>query len=204
MQTNDHKIRNYSAVLEKEYGNNWKTVKKAAKCFSEAFREFPFSVRSAYYGPQNAGPANMLYPKNTGFEATMTCYAYDDIDKWRHIYPRDVYINQYKKLSDKWREGLDMIKDLPDNLFKITATGGYLLFYSSYLQSEFIDKRESASKEYLLDIVRKEKENALMMYNLMLKSSTIGYEAANHYYFNKMSLAEKVLNCQCLENYYGA
>ena len=193
----------YDELLEKEYGNNWKTVKKAAKCFSEAFREFPFSVRSAYYGPQNAGPANMLYPQKTGFDATMTCYAYDDIDKWRHIYPRDVYINQYKKLSDKWREGLDMIKDLPDNLFKITATGGYLLFYSSYLQSEFIDKRESASKEYLLDIVRKEKENALMMYNLMLKSSTIGYEAANHYYFNKMMLAEKVLNCEALEKIYS-
>ena len=133
----------------------------------------------------------------------MTCYAYDDIDKWRYIYPQDVYINQYKKLSYKWREGLEIIKDLPDCTFKDTAIGGYLLFYSSYLQSEFIDKRETASNEYLAEIVSKEKENALTMYSLMNKNSTIGYEAANHYYFNKMILAEKVLNCEALEKIYS-
>jgi hypothetical protein len=156
-----------------------------------------------YFGPQNAGPANMLYPEKTGFEATMTCFAYDDIDKWRYIYPQDVYINQYKKLSEKWKIGLETIKDMPDCLFKQAALGGYLLFYSSYLQSEFIDKRETADKEYLCDIVKKEKENALLMYSLMNKSSTFGYEAANHYYFNKMLLAEKVLNCEALEKIYS-
>ena len=34
------------------------------------------------------------------------------------------------------------------------------------------------------------------MYRLMTKNNLIGYEAANHYYFNKSMLAEKVLNCQ--------
>ena len=193
----------YDELLKNEYGEHWQTVKKAAKQFSDAFREFPFHVRNLYFGPHNAGPANMLYPKKTGFEATMTCFAYDDIDKWRYIYPQDVYINQYKKLSEKWQKGLETIKDMPDCLFKQTALGGYLLFYSSYLQSEFIDKRETADNKYLYEIAKKEKENALLMYSLMNKSSTFGYEAANHYYFNKMILAEKVLNCEHLEKLYN-
>lgn len=46
--------------------------------------------------------------------------------------------------------------------------------------------------------VTEEKELALLMYDLMQKSSLIGYEAANHYYFNKGMLAEKVINCEYL------
>ena len=37
------------------------------------------------------------------------------------------------------------------------------------------------------------------MYNLMQNNSAIGYEAANHYYFNKGMLAEKVINCEYLK-----
>ncbi len=192
----------YDELLKEEYGEYWQTVKKAAKEFSEAFREFPFNIRCLYFGPQNGGPSNMLYPENTGFEAGCTCFAYDDIDKWRRFYPREVYINQFKKLSEKWKKGLETIKDMPDCMFKHTALGGYLLFYSSYLQAEFVEKRDKADSEYLCDIVTKEKENAILMYQLMIKSSTFGYEAANHYYFSKLQLAEKVLCCENLEEMY--
>ena len=34
------------------------------------------------------------------------------------------------------------------------------------------------------------------MYQLMLENPAIGYEAANHYYFNKMMLAEKYISCE--------
>lgn len=186
----------YNEILKEEYGEYAGTVKKAAKVFSDAFREFPFHIYTVYEGPQNGGPANLLFAKPSGFNATMTCYAFDDLDKWRSIYPRDVFINQLKKLSDKWREGLELIKDMPGCEFKDMALGGYLLFYSSYLQSEFCDKRETADKEYLISIAEKEKENAYLMYGLMRKNNRFGYEAANHYYFNKGSLAEKVINCE--------
>ena len=43
-----------------------------------------------------------------------------------------------------------------------------------------------------------ERELALLMYDLMQKSALFGYEAANHYYFNKGMMAEKVLNCEQL------
>ena len=171
----------------------------SAKIFSEAFRNFPYDINCLYFGPQNSGPSNLLYPKPSGFEATMTCYAYDDIDKWRSIYPRDVYINQLKKLSEEWKAGLSYIADMPDNDYKQMAMAGYIIFRSSYLQAEFIDKRDKESKEYLLKIVKEEKDLALSMYDIMTKNSLVGYEAANHYYYTKTMLMEKLLNLDCVE-----
>lgn len=186
----------YRELLEAEYGEYAEAVRRAAGIFSEAFRHFPFHINTVYLGPQNAGPSNPLFAEPTGLPATMTCYCFDDLDSWRSIYPREVFIDQLKKLSDKWREGLSLISDMPDdNQFKLCAVGGYLLFYSSYLQSEFCDKQSCGDVGYLRDITKKERENALEMYRLMQNSSLIGYEAANHYYFNRGMLAEKVLNC---------
>lgn len=190
----------YDEILKKEYGDYAGMVKKAATLFSEAFREFPFAVGTLYRGPQNAGPSNLLYPKPTGFDATMTCYAYDDLDKWRSIYPRDIFISQLKKLTDIWKKGLDVIESMPDCEFKQMAWGGYALFYSSYLQSEFVDKRESGDKEHLLWIVQEEKKIANIMYELMHKNNLFGYEAANHYYFSKGMMIEKVINCEYIES----
>ena len=186
----------YHALLRRQYGEHAETVKQAASIFSNAFREFPFDIHCVYYGPQNAGPSNLLYAEPSGFAATMTCYAYDDLDKWRAIYPRDVYIEQLRKLSAKWRVGLDLIEDLPDSDFKQAAWGGYALFYSSYLQSDFVVSREKGDRTRMLEIAEEERKLALLMYGLMQKNNLFGYEAANHYYFNKGMLAEKVLNCE--------
>ena len=41
----------YNELLKEEYGDYWQTVKKAAKEFSDAFREFPFHIRNLYFGP---------------------------------------------------------------------------------------------------------------------------------------------------------
>ena len=186
----------YDSFLKENYGADALVIKQAAKIFSDSFREFPFHIESLYKGPQNAGPSNLLYPEPSGFNATMTCYAYDDIDSWRAIYPRDVYINQLRILSEKWERGLELIKDLPDSDFKDMAYGGYCIFRSSYLQAEFTDKRDSGNSSCLASIAEEEKEIALNMYRLMTKNNLIGYEAANHYYVSKSMLAEKVVNCQ--------
>ncbi len=186
----------YDALLKSEYGEYAETVKAAAKGFSEAFREFPNSLRTLYYGPQNSGPANLLYAEPSGVNATMTCYAFDDIETWRDIYPLDVYVNQLKALSEKWGEALKLIDNMPDCEFKQMAYGGYALFRSSYLQTKFIIERDSGNKELLSQIVCEDEELALMMYGLMSKNPSFGYEAANHYYFNKGMLAEKLINCE--------
>ena len=196
MTLKDSSEEAYDDFLKEHYGEYASSVKKSARLFSKAFREFPFHILSLYHGPQNPGPSNLLYLEPTGFEATMTCYCYDDLDCWRSIYPRDVYINQFKKLSETWREGLRKIENMPECEFKQVAWAGYAIFRSSYLQAEFINHREKGDIDYLLELITEEKEIALILYDLMHKNSLIGYEAANHYYYNRGMLLEKVISCE--------
>ncbi|MBQ8356383.1 MAG: hypothetical protein IJX39_01085 [Clostridia bacterium] len=188
----------YHALLAEEFGEHAPAVARAARLFSDAFRQFPFHIKTLYHGPQNAGPSNLLYLTPTGLDSTMTCYAHDDLERWRSIYPADVFEEQLRLLSEGWKQGLDALSDMPDCPFRQAAWGGYALFRSSYLQTRFIRLRESGNKEELRAILAEEKEMALLMYDLMQKSPLFGYEAANHYYFNKAMLAEKVLNCEHL------
>jgi len=193
----------FDAILRDTYGNEAENIKKAAAQFSEAYKEFPFDIGVVYKGPQNAGPSNLLYDKPSGFNATMTCYAYDDLDSWRSIYPRDIYIDQLRKLCEKWKQGLSYIEHLPrEHSFRQMAYGGYYIFRSCYLQSEFVNNRENADKAYLADIAREEEQIALATYELMLNNSLIGYEAANHYYYNRGMLVEKVIVCRELVRKY--
>lgn len=190
----------YVELLKNEYGEYADMVKKAATQFSIAFKEFPFHINNIYNGPQNPGPSNLLFEKSTGFEASMTGFALDELDRWRGPYPRDIYLNQLKLLSEKWAEGLKIIEDMPDCEFKQFAWTGYMLFNSSYLQTSFIMERDEGRNERMPEILSKEREMALLMYKLMSKNSKIGFEAANHYYFNKGMLAEKVICCDYLKN----
>lgn len=45
------------------------------------------------------------------------------------------------------------------------------------------------------DVAKDELEIARRMLELMNKNASIGFEAANHYYFSKLQLAEKIVNC---------
>lgn len=179
-------------------------AKKATKLFSEAFSEFPSNAGVAYYGPQNSGPSTLFYEKPTGYRSTMTCYAYDDLEKWRGKYPEDVFIDQFTKLCTKWKEGLELIKDEEDSEIKTMAEAGYSLFRSSLNLSRFISLRDSGgTSRELYDIVRDERENAVNMLALMNKNPSIGFEAANHYYFSRFGICEKVVNCDYLLERYG-
>lgn len=191
----DNSEEKYDNLLYSEFGKDAPIVKESASVFSEAFRKFPFHIDSLYFGPQNAGPSNLLYYEPSGFNASMTCYAYDDIESWRGIYPEEIYINQLRKLSEEWKKGLDIIKNMPDCMFKLCAYGAYAIFRSSYIQAEFVSKRDGEDKEYLLSLIEEEEENTLLMYRILCKSYLFGFEASNHYYYNKAMLAEKMINC---------
>ena len=179
--------------------------KKAGAIFSEAFQEFPFDVGVLYQGPQNAGPANLLYPKPTGYTATMTCYAYDDIDSWRSIYPREVYEAQMEKLCKKWEEGLILLEQerlerdsgqtLPQSEMEIMAVAAYCLFKSSLNQFRFYLAREKGDKKAMLKQTKEELVCARQMLDMMNLNAAIGFEAANHYYYSKGCLLEKIVNC---------
>ena len=168
---------------------------KSAKAFSKAFAEFPFDLRSLYFGPQNPGPSNLLYPSPSGCVATMTCYSYDALDTWRAIYPREVYAAQWQKLSQGWHKGTELLADMPDCTYKQMALAADAIFASCYAQVRFYQAREQGDAQAMREIAQEEMQNALALYALMQKNPHIGYEAANHYYYNKGMLAEKVINC---------
>ena len=193
---NDPSYDKYKALLKEEYGEYADIIEKSSKTFSEAFREFPFHIRVLYFGPQNGGPVNPLYLEPTELKSTMTGFPFDDIDSWREIYPKEVYIEQWKNLSEGWKKGLDMLENLPENDYKQSAIGGYLLFRSSYLQSLFVDARDKGDKETMLYVAREERKNAKQFYELMYNNPRFGYEASNHYYFTKSQLIEKIINCE--------
>ena len=174
-------------------------VQEAQKCFCQAFAEFPFSVGSMYFGPSNTGAGNLLYPQGSNMTATMTCYPYDHLEKWRTHYPVEIYQAQYRKLCEKWEEGLRLIRDMPNCEFKDMACYGYTLFAASRNQIDYIISREArADRSAMAAIVENEQEQAMTALQIALRNSAVGYEAANHYYVSRTALAEKIVQCRYL------
>ena len=181
--------------------------KKAAQIFSEAFQEFPFHIGVLYVGPQNGGPGNLLFMEPTGYQATMTCYAYDDLESWRSIYSAPVFEEQLDKLCRKWEEGLAVLEAGSTEKksdegsacglgeMKIMANAGYCLFRASLNQVRFYRAREIGDKAAMISAAEAEIVCARKMLELMNLNPAIGFEAANHYYYSKGCLCEKIVNC---------
>lgn len=163
----------------------------AEKQFVKAFKAFPFHIEVLYKGPQNAGPSNLLFENPTGYKATMTCFAYDDVDSWRNIYPIDIFESQFEKLGNDWEIGLHMIPEENNSETAIMAKATYCLFKSSLNQIRFIRARNEKRFADAVIEAKNELDVAKEMLILMNKNAAIGYEAANHYYFSKGQIAEK-------------
>ena len=190
----------YETVLKNSYGEYADTVKKAVQHFCQGFSEYPFDIMHLYDGPSNSGAANLLYPEPSGFKPTMTCYPYDDVVDWcGGVYTPEILESQYAKLCAEWEKGLSILKDMPVCEFKDMAFYGYTLFKGSLNQIRYYILRDTApDKAAMEEIVKSEKELALMAYEIMLRNSAVGYEAANHYYVTRTSFMEKVINCDYL------
>ena len=154
-----------------------------------------FDINVLYRGPQNAGPSTLLFEKSTGYNSTMTCYAYDSLDRWRGIYPLDVFEGQLRKLCDAWEIGLKMLPEGNESEIAVMAKATYCLFKSSLNQTRFIRARDEERYADAVIEAKEELEISREMFKLMNKNASIGYEAANHYYFSKGQLAEKIVNC---------
>ncbi len=181
-------------------GEDIPALTQAFHQLSEAYDQYPFHISTAYCGPQQIGPANLLYPVPTGYGATMTGIPYDHLDGWRAVFPRDVYISQLKKLSDGWHTGRISLEKAARN-----TTDEHLAallrwtkvcdchFRSMYNQCLFILRRD----EGVLDKTIAAAEAALAeeVLCLMAEDPMIGYESANHYFYHRNHLLEKLLNC---------
>jgi len=180
------------------YGKDADTVRAATDLFCNAFFEYPFSHGGIYKGPANGGVANLLFEKETGFDATMTCFAYDDLTHWRNQYPEDVYEHQFKKMCDMWQQGLELLAPTDATELKDMAEAVYIQLRSSENQIKFVRARNRGDVDAMVDIAKAEIPLAIKLWSLMEKYPQIGFEATNHYYYTKGMLMEKVINCQYL------
>lgn len=178
----------------------------AWRLFSEAFRNFPFCVGTAYTAPTNFGPMNLLHLDPTGYRATMVGFPYDDLAAWRSIYPEDVFENQFAKLIAQWKKGLEVLekaaadvtdaeKESFEELCRM-AGASFCHFSSCYNQVRFVRARNAGEKETMLLCAREELENTLRLYDIARRDSRVGFEASNHYFYSLNDLREKVLNCR--------
>lgn len=199
--------RNIAAAAKYFYKNSTLAPQSSAsyeaeKQFSEALKEFPFHIDVLYYGPQNAGPSNLLFEAPTGYTSTMTCFPYDDLERWRSVYPIDTFEEQFSKLCEKWERGLDMLPRKDEDELTVMAEATYCLFRSSLNQIKFIRARDDKRYADAILAAKDELEISEKMLNLMNQNASIGYEAANHYYFSKGQLAEKIINCRYVIDLY--
>lgn len=205
-------LENSTKDLANYYGGRSGADKilQAWEKFEDAFREFPFHVAVLYMAPQNVGPANLLFAQNTRYRATMVGFPYDDLESWRSIYPQDIFARQWRLLSQKWKEGLELLQqarnEIPNEkkiLFEDinrVAQACYCHFRSTYLQIAFISLRNSkCDSKKLIEILDEEIELAKTLESLALADSRIGFEAANQYAYTTNDLREKVVNCEYLK-----
>jgi hypothetical protein len=211
-------------VAEARYGlGAAPNVLKAWSKFSTAFVEYPFHGGLVYNGPMQCAPANLLYPQPTKYRATMVGFPYDDLDRWRAVYPAEVLASQFGKIATGWDEGLSLLQaarketNVPSQQASLHEDAGLaeaagLHFRSAASQVRFILARNALlsgslteqERQARVDEIRRdataEIQTAERMFVLVCRDSRIGFEASNHYYYLPLDLVEKVINCDYVLN----
>ena len=172
-------------------------VVEAWRLFSEAFVEFPYGVQ-IYVIPTQHGPANLLRLEPTGLAPGMILFPHDAMKTWCGKYPPEVVVAQLTKVAAGWKRGLDLFERVaphatPDLDIARTC---YHHFASVANQVAFYANRDHPAR--LRELAAAEILLARQQYDVARRTSTIGYEATNHYYYRPLDLVEKVLSCRHL------
>jgi hypothetical protein len=198
-------------VAERTFGKEAApTVVQAWKDCSKGMREFPYHIGTVYSGPQQMGPANLLYLKPTGRKATMVCYPWDDLDSWRQVYPAEVFAKQLGFVSFGFSNGRKRLSSIPQSSRLaeelLVTEAAQIHFESAEIQSWFVYYRPNLSREEnqrravarLRHMIDMERAAAIRLHALQQQDSRIGFEATNQYYYLPIDLMEKVVNCDHL------
>jgi hypothetical protein len=86
-------------------------VVKSWNAYSDALSAYPFHNHPLYLGPVQMGPANPLWERSTGYRATMVGFPYDDLARWRAMYPADVFAAQYARVADGFERASSELKE---------------------------------------------------------------------------------------------
>lgn len=203
----DPEVRLDDIAAEYYGAKSGEAVREAWREFSEGFAEYPYHIRTLYNGPQQMGPANLLYPRPTSWKATMVGFPYDDLESWRSVYPPEVYILQNWKVADGFERGSEILMDAlaaEDNpgvkaLLEadLRRSGGIKCHFRSVAnQAEFVLARDSGDKERAREAILSEMENVREFIPLADADPTFGYESSNHYFYIRQDLLEKLVNLE--------
>ncbi len=175
------------------------TVDAAQKKLSDAFSCYPFHIDTLYFGPQNFGPMAPFFLEETGQNATMVGYPFDHAERWSGIYPTDIYENQYRKLCELWKEGVEQLvplqgkhAELDEMIFMAQAV--CCQYESAYHHIQFVNRRTEGKKAEMLRVVREEMDTVQDAIRLRLQDSRFGFESSNHYFYTLQDLKEKMIN----------
>lgn len=185
------------------------SVCQAWREFSDGFAEYPYHINTLYKGPQHVGPANLFYPKPTGWKATMVGFPYDDLNSWRSIYPADIYISQNQRVADGFERGTEILKqaiarETDSSIRKMLETdlrraqGFKCIFRSIVNQSTFVQCRDNGDSDGMGAAVESEIANVREFIPLCDEDPTFGFESSNHYFFVRQDLLEKLINLEYL------
>jgi hypothetical protein len=214
--------RRYGKLLGPLVVEAWRTI-------SAAFQEFPYHIGTVYNAPLQCGPANLLWPLPTQYRATMVGLAYDDLERWRSVYPPEVFADQLEHVANGFDRAVDRLEsrvaEIPEESVSRgprralarelgLATSAALHFRSVARQTRFIVARDqlahslpaeerAAILERIRGLLHAEICSARTLYALQLADSRIGFEATNQYFYVPLDLVEKVLNCRALLNRYS-
>jgi len=171
------------------------------------------------------GPANLLYAEPTGYRATMVCFPYDDLARWRGPYPPTVFAEQFEKIAQGWATGLVHFEKAIDvatgagraaaESDPMVARAVYLHFASVANQVRFVlardalrqpnvsDERRRQLRKQIRQLTESEITLAGDLFDVANRDSRIGYEASNHYCYVPLDLVEKVIDCEFIKNRFA-
>jgi hypothetical protein len=201
---------NLAQIAKDCYGESaGPSVCQAWREFSDGFAEYPYHINTLYKGPQHVGPANLFYPKPTGWKATMVGFPYDDLNSWRSIYPADIYISQNRRVADGFERGAEILKqtiarETDSSIRQMLETdlrralGFKCIFRSIVNQSTFLQCRDNGDSDGMEAAVESEIANVREFIPLCDEDPTFGFESSNHYFFVRQDLLEKLINLESL------
>jgi hypothetical protein len=210
-------------IATERYGTEGAPLARQAwHTMSEAFREYPFHISVVYTCPVQWGSANPLYAEKTGYSATMWGIPYDHLDGWRGPYPADVFADQFEKVAQGWKPGIETltkaVATAPESMKEAVAADlRYAKAAANHFQAVANQSRFTAARDALVDpaatrtpaqtealrqqmrqAVASELALAKELYQLVKEDSRIGFEPSCQYFYLPLDLVEKVVNCRWL------
>ena len=150
---------------------------------------------------------------------------YDDLKKWRSVYPADVWISQMDKAAEGFGRGVEILEQALqkvdgehraklENLYR-RAEMVRIHLQSSAEQGRFVESRNNyyfarnnAVRKENIDIMRKAciAQRALITRALSIVEcdSSIGYESSNHYFYLPIDLVESYLSTLYIEEWLNS